>query len=131
MKFKKAIIFLAEGTDESIVNEVIQWCKKFRSKLFVLFVVETHKISRLANLTHQKIETLSKKAEEGGWQLLYLVEDAAVEQDVRTSLHLEYGSATHILKKYIDTYDINIVFTKRTDETKKIFGASQVPVIGL
>ena len=68
MKFKKAIIFLAEGTDESIVNEVIQWCKKFRSKLFVLFVVETHKISRLANLTHQKIETLSKKAEEG-WSL--------------------------------------------------------------
>ncbi|KPK72055.1 hypothetical protein AMJ87_05870 [candidate division WOR_3 bacterium SM23_60] len=131
MKFKKVILFLTPGTDEVVMNEVIQWCKRFKSKLFVLFVVETNKISRLANLTHQKVETLSRKAEEGGWQLLYLLEDAAVEQGVRTSLHLEYGSVTHILKKYIDTYEIDIVFTKRTDETKKIFGASQVPVIGL
>ncbi len=131
MKFKKVILFLTPGTDEVVMNEVVQWCKRFKSKLFVLFVVETNKISRLANLTHQKVETLSRKAEEGGWQLLYLVEDAAVEQGVRTSLHLEYGSVTHILKRYIDTYEIDTVFTKRTDETKKIFGASQVPVIGL
>ncbi len=131
MQFKKVILVLTDNTDQLIISHVVQFCKRFKSKLFVLFVVEASKISRLARLTHQKTDTLLQKIEEEGWQLLYLVEDEAVEKGVWTSLHLENGSVTNILKKYIEAYDINTVLVKRKDETKKIFVSSLVPVIGL
>jgi len=131
MKFKKFILVLTQSTDQGIVSEVVQLCKKLKSKLFVLFIIEIHKISRLARLTHQNIDTIKKKVEEEGWQLLYLVEDEAVNSGVWTSLHLEYGSMTNVLKKYVNAYDINVILIKKKDETKKVFVSAQIPVIGL
>lgn len=131
MKFKKVILVLTEDTDQIIITQVVKLCKKFRSKLFVLFVIEVNRASRLARLTHQKTDILDQEIEEGGWKLLYLVEDEAVESDVWTSLHLENGNLMDVLKKYIEAYDINTVLTKRKDETKEIFVSSPVPVIGL
>lgn len=131
MKFKKVVLVLTEDTDQMIISQAVKLCKKFKSKLFVLFIIETNKVARLARLTHQKTDTLDQEIEEGGWKLLYLVEDEAVENDVWTSLHLENGNLMNVIKKYIEAYDINIVFTKRKDETKKIFVSSPVPVIGL
>lgn len=131
MKFKKVILFLTENTDQEIVDQAVQLCKKFKSNLFVLFVIEPQKISRLASLTHRKVENFHQKIEEEGWQLLYYVEDEAVEKGVWTSLHLENGQITNILKKYVKAYDIDIVIMKRKDETKKVFVSSLVPVIGL
>ncbi|NOR16164.1 hypothetical protein GQ543_00420, partial [candidate division WOR-3 bacterium] len=124
MKFKKVILVLTEDTDQMIITQVVKLCKKFKSKLFVLFVVEANRASRLARLTHQKTDILDQEIEESGWKLLYLVEDEAVESDVWTSLHLENGNLMDVLKKYIEAYDINTVFTKRKDETKEIFVSS-------
>lgn len=131
MKFKKVILLLTEDSDQLIVSQAVQLCRKFKSKLFVLFVIQTTKISRLACLTHQKTDIIHQKAEEKGWRLLYLIEDEAVENGVWTSLHLEDGNMLNVLKKYIEAYNINIIFTKRKDETKKVFVSSPVPVIGL
>ncbi len=131
MKFKKLILVLTHSTDQAIVSEVTQLCKKFKSKLFVLFIIEAHKISRLARLTHQKTDIIREKTEEEGWQLLYLVEDEAVNSGVWTSLHLEFGNMTNVLKKYVDVYNINVICIKKKDETKKVFVSSQIPVIGL
>ena len=131
MKFKKVVLVLTEDTDQMIISQAVKLCKKFKSKLFVLFIVETNKVVRLARLTHQKTDILDQEIEEGGWKLLYLVENEAVENDVWTSLHLENGNPMNVIKKYIEAYDINIVFMKRKDETKKIFVSSPVPVIGL
>jgi hypothetical protein len=75
MKFKKVILVLTEDTDQIIITQVVKLCKKFRSKLFVLFVIEVNRASRLARLTHQKTDILDQEIEEGGWKLLYLVED--------------------------------------------------------
>ena len=131
MKFKKVALLLTENTDQQIVSQAVQLCKKFKSNLFVLFVIEPQKVSRLASLTHQKVETFHQKIEEEGWQLLYLVEDEAVEKGVWTSLHLENGAITSMLKKYVKAYEINIVMVKKKDETKKVFVSSPVPVVGL
>ncbi|HEC78709.1 MAG: hypothetical protein ACTSQ8_12830 [Candidatus Helarchaeota archaeon] len=131
MKFKKVILLFTEETDQSIIEPAVQLCKKFKSRLFVLFVVETGKISRLARLTHQKVELLHRRIEETGWQLLYLTEDEAVQNGVWTSLHIEEGYVSNVLKKYIQGYGIDLVFIKKKDETKKIFVSCPVPVIGL
>ncbi len=131
MKFKKIILVLTEGSDQQIVSQAVQLGKKFKSKLFVLFIIEPQKISRLASLTHQKAETFHREIEEEGWQLLYRVEDEAIEKGVWTSLHLENGTLTNIVKKYVEAYEINIVIMKRKDETKKVFVSSLIPVIGL
>lgn len=131
MKFKKVILVLTDPSDQPIDESAIQLCKRFKSKLFVLFIIETSRISRLARLTHKKSETLRKKIEDEGWQSLYLIEDAADKTGVWTSLHLEDGIATTIVKKYIDAYSIDALLVKRKDETKKLFVSSTVPVIGL
>ncbi len=131
MKFKKVILLLTENTDQQIVSQTVQLCKRLKGNLFVLFVIEPHKISRLSSLTHQKTETLHQKIEEEGWRLLYHVEDEAVEKGVRTSLHLENGQITNILKRYVKAYEIDVVLVKRKDETKKVFISSPIPVMGL
>jgi hypothetical protein len=131
MKFKRVILVLTEGTDQVILKEAVRLCKKFKSKLFALFILDVTRTSRLARLIHQKTDTLRQKIEEEGWRLLYLIEDEAVETGVWTSLHFEDGNIINVLKKYIETYDINIVMLKRKEETKKLFVSSPVPVIGL
>jgi len=131
MKLKKVMLLLTENTDQQIVSEAVQLCKKFKGSLFVLFIIEPHKISRLSSLTHQKVETFHQKIEEEGWRLLYHVEDEAGERGVWTSLHLENGQIANILKKYVKAYEIDVVVMKRKDETKKVFVSSPVPVMGL
>lgn len=131
MKFSKVLLYLVDNGDQKIFGTVVELCKTFRSQLFVLFVVEDGRISKLASLTHEKIESVKQKIEEEGWEMLYLVEDEAVGQDVRTSLHLEDGLATRVMKKYIEAYSIDLVIVRKRDETKKIFATVQVPVIGL
>ena len=122
---------LTGDTDQTILSAAVQLCKNLSGKLFVLFVIEPNRISRLASLTHQKVKVVYDKTEENGWQLLYLVEDEAVENGVWTSLHLEEGSLLDITKRYVDTYQIDALLIKRKDESKKIFVSSTIPVIGL
>ncbi len=131
MEFKKFLLMLTGDTDQTILSAAVQLCKDLGGKLFVLFVIEPNRISRLASLTHQKVKIVYDKTEENGWQLLYLVEDEAVENGVWTSLHLEEGSALDITRRYIDTYQIDALLLKRKDESKKMFVSSTIPVIGL
>ncbi|MDH4210355.1 MAG: hypothetical protein OEV79_02785 [candidate division WOR-3 bacterium] len=131
MEFKKFLLMLTGDTDQTILSAAVQLCKNLSGKLFVLFVIEPNRISRLASLTHQKVKVVYDKTEENGWQLLYLVEDEAVENGVWTSLHLEEGSLLDITKRYVDTYQIDALLIKRKDESKKIFVSSTIPVIGL
>jgi nucleotide-binding universal stress UspA family protein len=122
---------LVSDTDQSILSTAVQFSKSCGSKLFVLFVIEPNRISRLAGISHQKVKVVYDKTEENGWQLLYLVEDEAVENGVWTSLHLEEGNQLEIVRRYIDTYQIDALLIKRKDESKKIFVSSPIPVIGL
>jgi hypothetical protein len=131
MKCKRILLALTEGIDQPIIPEVVALCKKFRSKLFVLFIIDPHRISRLARLTHQTTDILYRKEEEEGWRLLYLVEDEAVGNGVWTSLHFEDGIAVNTLKKYVETYDIDLIVMKRKDDHKRLFAASPVAVMGL
>jgi hypothetical protein len=131
MEFKKFLLMLTGDTDQTILSAAVQLCKTLSGKLFVLFVIEPSRISRLASLTHQRVKVVYDKTEENGWQLLYLVEDEAVENGVWTSLHLEEGSLLDITKRYVDTYQIDALLIKRKDELKKIFVSSTIPVIGL
>jgi hypothetical protein len=131
MKIKKVILVLTDINDQDITQAAVQLCKRFKSKLFVLFVVETGRISRLARLTQKKSDTLRKKIEDEGWQLLYLIEDDADKAGIWTSLHLEDGIATTIVKKYIDAYGVDAVLIKRKNEATRLFVSSTVPVIGL
>jgi hypothetical protein len=131
MEFKKFLLMLTGDTDQTILSAAVQLCKNLDGKLFVLFVIEPNRISRLASLTHQKVKLVYDKTEENGWQLLYLVEDEAVENGVWTSLHLEEGSLLDIAKRYVDIYRIDALLIKRKDELKKLFVSSTIPVIGL
>jgi hypothetical protein len=131
MEFKKFLLMLTGDTDQTILSAAVQLCKSLSGKLFVLFVIEPNRMSRLASLTHQEVKVVYDKTEENGWQLLYLVEDEAVENGVWTSLHLEEGSLLDITKRYVDTYQIDALLIKRKDESKKIFISSTIPVIGL
>jgi hypothetical protein len=131
MKFKKIILVLTDVNDHEIMASALQLCNKFKSKLFVLFIIETGRVSRLARLTQKKSETMHKKIEDEGWQLLYMIEDEADKMGIWTSLHLEDGAATTIVKKYIDAYGVDVILMKRKLETKKLFASSTVPVIGL
>jgi len=131
MEFSKALLYLIDTTDQKTFTPAIQLCKSFNSQLFVLFVIEDHRISKLASITRQKTDTIRQRIEEEGWEMLYLVEDEAVDSGVRTSLHLEDGLATNVIKKYIDNYKISLLLVRKRDETKKIFVSSSVPVMGL
>ena len=128
VKFKKVLLVLTNDANLQILTHVI---KNFQSKLFVLFIIESNRISRLASFTHQRVANLHKKLEEQGWRMLYLVEDEAVENGVWTSLHLEDGNMMNIIRKYVQSYNIDIVITERKKETRKIFVASPTPVMGL
>lgn len=129
--FKKVLLVLTNDVNLQILTHVIKLCKNFQSKLFVLFIIESSRISRLASLTHQRVANLHKKLEEQGWRILYLIEDEAVENGVWTSLHLEDGNMMNIIRKYVQSYNIDIIITERKKETRKIFVASSTPVMGL
>jgi hypothetical protein len=131
MELKKILLVLTDGADQEILTQSIHLCKNFGSKLFALFVIESNRISQLASLTHQKVDDLHRKLEEGGWGLLYSVEDEAVENGVWTSLHLEDGEIMGLIRKYIENYNIDVIIIKKKNDTKKIFLCSPVPVIGL
>jgi hypothetical protein len=131
VKFKKVLLVLINDTNLQILTQAIKFCKNFQSKLFVLFIIESNRISRLASLTHQKVANLHKKLEEQGWRILYLVEDEAVENGVWTSLHLEEGNMMNIVRKYVKSYNIDIIITEKKKETRKIFVTSPTPVMGL
>lgn len=131
MDFKKLLLILTDDADQSILTDAVQLCKDFKSKLYVLFVIEPNRISRLASLTHQKVKIVHKKTEENGWKLLYLLEDEAVENGVWTSLHLEDGNLLKVTNRYVDAYEIDALLIKRKEESKKIFVSSPVPMLGL
>ena len=131
MDFKKFLLVLTEDADQSILTDAVQLCKDFKSKLYVLFVIEPNRVSRLASLTHQKVKVVHKKTEEDGWKLLYLLEDEAVENGVWTSLHLEGGDLLKVTNRYVDAYEIDALLIKRKEESKKIFVSSSIPIIGL
>lgn len=131
MDFPRALLFIVDNTDQQIFTPAIQLCKFFKSQLFVLFVLEEHRIAKLASITHEHIDSIKRRIEEEGWEMLYLVEDEAVENGVRTSLHMENGLVTRIIRRYLENYKINLILTKKREETKKIFVSSPVPVIGL
>lgn len=131
MKIKKALLLMTETSDQTVLCDVVQFCKKFRAKLFVLFIMDGNKVSRLSRLTHQKLESIQKNLEEEGWQILYLTEDEAVQHGVWTSLHFEEGSVVTVLKKFIAMYKIDTLILKKKDECQKVFVSSPVPVIGL
>ncbi len=131
MEFPRILLYVVDNTDQLIFTPAIQFCKVFGSHLFVLFVLEDHRISKLASLTHEHIDSIKQRIEEEGWEMLYLVEDEAVENGIRTSLHMENGLASRVIKKYIDNYKISLTLVKKREETKKIFVSSPVPVIGL
>ena len=131
MRIKKAILVLTSANDQNIAEAALSLCKKFKSKLFVLFIIETGRISRLARLTQKKSDTMRKKIEDEGWQSLYLIEDDADKIGIWTSLHLEDGNASAIVKKYIDAYSVDAILIKRKSEAKKVFASATVPVIGL
>ena len=97
----------------------------------MLFIIEVNRVARLASLTHQNIESLHDRIEEEGWTMLYLVEDEAVENGIWTSLHLEDGNLMSIIRRYVESYNIDIILIEKKNETKKIFVSSPIPVIGL
>ncbi|MCX7995406.1 MAG: hypothetical protein N3A65_06515 [candidate division WOR-3 bacterium] len=131
LEFNRVLLYLVDNTDRTISTPVIQLCKIFKSHLFVLFVLEEHRISKLASLTRENIELTRQRFEEEGWEMLYLVEDEAVENGVRTSLHMENGQVTRLIKKYVENYKINLILVRKREETKKIFVSAAVPVMGL
>ncbi len=131
MEFKNLLLLLTDDGDEEIITPCIQFCKFFRCKLFVLFVIEPFRVSRLASLTHQQTDKLLKVIEEQGWKLLYLVEDEATENDIRTSLHYEEGNMIKLIKEFVENYDIDAIFVRKKEEAKKLFVSSPVMVIGL
>jgi hypothetical protein len=131
MKFKKVLVLFTDMMDKAVISEIVQFCRKFKSKLYVLFVLEPKKISRLSSITHRAYDALHKEIEEQGWQLLYLVEDEAVQNNVWTSLHLEEAVIASAVKKFIEAYAIDCIMVRRSDETKKLFLSCSVPVIGL
>jgi hypothetical protein len=131
MEFKRFLLVLTSETDQSILSPAVQLCKNSRGKLFVMFVIEPNRVSRLASLTHQKVKAIYDKTEENGWQLLYLVEDEAVENGIWTSLHLEEGNLLELTRRYAETYQIDALMIRKKDESKNVFVSSSVPVIGL
>ncbi len=131
MEVSRALLYIVDNSDQKIFSPVIQLCKFFKSQLFVLFVLEEHRISKLASLTREHTKSIRQRIEEEGWEMLYLVEDEAVEQGVRTSLHLENGLATNIIRKYVENYKIDLIIIKKREETKKVFVSAPAPVIGL
>lgn len=131
MEFPRTLLFIVDNTDQQIFTQAIQFCKFFKSQLFVLFVLEEHRIAKLASITHEHIDSIKRRIEEEGWEMLYLAEDEAVENGVRTSLHMENGLVIRVIKRYLENYKINLILTKKREETKKIFVSSPVPVIGL
>jgi|UniRef100_A0A7V3RHU1 hypothetical protein len=130
-EFSRALLYIIDNTDQQIFTPAIQFCKLFKSQLFVLFILEEHRISKIASMTRENIDSIRQRIEEEGWEMLYLVEDEAVENGVRTSLHMENGQAMRVIKKYLENYKINLILVKKREETKKVFVASPVPVIGL
>lgn len=131
MNFSRVLLYIVDNTDQQIFTPVVQLCKLFKSQLFVLFVLEEHRISKLASITRENIDSIRQRIEEEGWEMLYLIEDEAVENGVRTSLHMENGQVSRVIKRYLENYKINLVFIKKREETKKIFISSPIPVIGL
>jgi hypothetical protein len=131
MEFPRVLLYITDNTDQSVFTPTVQLCKFFKSQLFALFVLEEHRISKLASITREPVDSIQQRIEEGGWEMLYLVEDEAVENGVRTSLHMENGLATRVIRRYIENYKINLVLIKKREETKKIFVSCPIPVIGL
>jgi hypothetical protein len=123
-------LILTHDTNQRLLSKSVQFCKYLGCKLFVLFVVESSRLARLASLTHQNTADLQGKIEEDGWRILYSVEDDSVENGVSTSLHLEKGNLVGVIKKYIEVYRIDICIIERKSETKKIFSSVPIPVIG-
>lgn len=131
MKYRKVLLLLTDMMDQAVIGEIVQLCRKFKSKLYVLFVLDSKKISRLSSITQRTYSVLHKEIEEQGWQLLYLVEDEALQQSVWTSLHLEEGVMVSAVKKFIEAYAIDCLMLRRSEETKKLFVPCSVPIIGL
>jgi hypothetical protein len=131
MKFKKALLVLTDIADQAIIEEIVGLCRKFKSKLYVLFVLEPKKVNRISRMIHRVNEVVHKELSEQGWQALYLVEDEAVAHSVWTSLHMEEGSLTSTVAKFVEAYAIDCVYTRRNDETKRLFVTCPAPIIGL
>uniref|UniRef100_A0A7C4TB69 Universal stress protein n=1 Tax=candidate division WOR-3 bacterium TaxID=2052148 RepID=A0A7C4TB69_UNCW3 len=131
MEINRALLYLIDNSDQRIFPLAIQICKFFNCQLFVLFVLEEHRVSKLASLTRENTKVIRQRMEEEGWEMLYLVEDEAVENGVRTSLHLENGLAINVIRKYVENYKIDLILIRRREETKKVFVASPAPVMGL
>lgn len=131
MKLERLMLVLTGDADQSILSSAVQFCRTVDGRLYVLFVIEPNRIARLASLTHQKVKHVQDKTEESGWQLLYLAEDEAVENGVWTSLHLEEGNLMHVINRYVDSYQIDVLLMKRKDEAKKVFVSSSITVVGL
>lgn len=131
ISFGKVLLAMTDEVDRSVINTAVALCRKEKSKLYVLFIIDTHRVNRLAQTLRQKNDEIYRTVEETGWQLLYLAEDEAVENGIWTSLHLEEGNIANAVNRYIDSYRIDVLIVKRKDDTKRIFANASIPVIGL
>ncbi len=129
--FEKVLMVITDEADKSMISPTVALCQKEKSKLYVLFVIDTHRINRLAQTLRQKNDDIYRNVEETGWQLLYLTEDEAVEKGIWTSLHLEEGNIFNAVNRYVESYGIDTIIIKRKDDAKRIFINAPVPVIGL
>ncbi len=129
--FEKVLLVMTDETDQSVINTAVAICRKEKSRLYVLFIIDSRRINRLGRKGRQKIDDIYRQAEETGWQLLYLTEDEAVENGVWTSLHFEEGNVTNSVNRYVESYGIDVIMVRRKDDMRRVFTDAPVSVIGL
>jgi nucleotide-binding universal stress UspA family protein len=87
----------------------IQIAQTHESQLIFLHVVDVRAIETMARYGSESKEALLARSEENGWNLLYSLEEEAVEKLVRVALTLEEGTPQHVILDAAEKYQVDLI----------------------
>ncbi len=101
----KLVVFVE---DRSISNQAVKWtlslARRLGSRVFAVYVIDTNTMPEGPDREKQLSDT-----EENAWKILYEIEDAAFEQDIRVSLLLNQGNPLERLLDLCTSYEVQLL----------------------
>jgi len=88
---------------------VIRQAKEWRSRIYVLSVVDTAAVAAAARRTRRPRPKIRGEWEEIGWRNLYEIEDDAFEAEVKVSLIMEEGLPLPRISELAKSYEADLV----------------------
>lgn len=112
------ILLIVECSQETLgaAQLAIALARTYNANLIALHVVDTRAVGHFADFSGRSREEVAIELEENGWKYLYNIEEDAIENSVKTLLHLEEGRPVDKIIELAHKFKVDLLVYPRTQQ---------------